>query len=309
MAQIDLSKYLEEHRRHPGIIRTSRITFLGVDGFDVYNISHAFSFRGKTCIAGRVEKRDSEISESVIFEAIGPSTYVATNHCIPMLQDPFIAEVDNQILLGGTEVYADERGRIYSWRTVFFQGSDFDHLNKIIAAPEKMKDVRIAQGDKYYVMSRPQGGVAKFGKIGFNIADKLSDITTEFIASSPLIDDLFDDRVWGGANQIHILRNGLLGILGHVAIMSEGDVRHYYGMTFAIDPETGERSAMKIIAEKKDFGPSEAKREDLIDVIFVGGLVRHPDKTASLYTGLSDAEGHVALIEDPFIEYERRKRG
>ncbi|NCA97567.1 MAG: DUF1861 family protein, partial [Bacteroidia bacterium] len=121
---------------------------------------------------------------------------------------------------------------------------------------------------------------------------------------SPLIDDLFDDKVWGGANQILILKNGLLGVLGHVAIMSQGDVRHYYGMTFALDPKTGKRTDMKIIAEKGDFGPSAAKRPDLVDVIFVGGIIRHKDKTASLYTGLSDAEGHVATIEDPFLEYE-----
>ena len=86
--------------------------------------------------------------------------------------------------------------------------------------------------------------------------------------------------------------------------MSEGDVRHYYGMTFALNPLTGKRTDMKIIAEKKDFGDSEYKRKDLVDVIFVGGIVRHKNKTASLYTGLSDAEGHVAVIEDPFLEYE-----
>jgi len=305
MSQINLQKLIDEHRQKPCVIMTKRLRFHGFPGFDIYNISHAFTFKGKTYIAGRVEKRDSEISTSVIFEQIGPYDYQMTKWQISNLQDPFVELIDGQVLLGGTEIYPDEKGLITSWRTVFYHGPDFDHLRKIILAPVKMKDVRIAKGRQYYVMSRPQGGVAAYGKIGFQAADRLEDITTEFIEKSPLIKDLFDDKVWGGANQILILRNGLLGVLGHVAIMSEGNVRHYYGMTFAFDPATGKRTEMKIIAEKRDFGVSEYKREDLIDVIFVGGIVRHNDKTASLYTGLSDAEGHVALIEDPFLEYEK----
>lgn len=305
MSTINLTRYLQEHRRNPKIISTVKLDFRGVDGYDVYNISQAFTFNGKTYIAGRVEKRTSEISESVIFEQVGPYEYHATDWRIPLLQDPFVEIIDGKIILGGTEIYLDNQGKITSWRTVFYRGSDFAHLRKIILAPLKMKDVRLAKGKKYYVLSRPQGGVARYGKIGFRSATSLEEITTDFIEKAPLIDDLFDDLVWGGANQIHILRNGWLGVLGHVAIMSQGDVRHYYGMTFALDPKTGKRTDMKIIAERKDFGPSAHKREDLKDVIFVGGLVRHLDQTASLYTGLGDAEGHVAFIEDPFLEYEK----
>lgn len=87
--------------------------------------------------------------------------------------------------------------------------------------------------------------------------------------------------------------------------MSEGDVRHYYGMTFYVDPKTGQRGPMKIIAERSDFAPGATKRPDLVDVVFVGGIVRLPNGTAELYTGLSDAEAHVALLEDPFLEYEK----
>ena len=307
MKRINLDQYVVKHREHSGVIQTRRINFHGFSGYDVYNISQAFVFKGKRYIAGRVEKRNTEISSSVIFEQIAPFDYIATKWRIDNLQDPFVEIIDGEIFLGGTEIYPDENGHITSWRTVFYKGKDFDHLKKIILAPLKMKDVRLTKGSKYYVMSRPQGGIAAYGKIGFQAADKLCDITTEFIANSPLIEDLFDDKVWGGANQILVLKNGLLGVLGHVAIMSEGNVHHYYGMTFALNPQTGKRSEMKIIAEKQDFGQSEYKRPDLIDVIFVGGIVRHDDGTASLYTGLSDAEGHLALIEDPFLEYEEMK--
>ena len=190
---------------------------------------------------------------------------------------------------------------------MFFQGKSFDRLTKIIEAPLKMKDVRIAKGSEYYVMSRPQGGIAAWGKIGFDKASSLEQINTSFIEKAPLIDDLFGQNRWGGANQIHVLKNGWLGVLGHVARMSEGDVRHYYGMTFAINPTTRKRTAMKIICERSDFAPGATKRPDLVDVVFVGGLVRLNHGKAMLYTGLSDAEAHYALIDDPFIEYEELK--
>jgi len=303
---LDLEKVLAAHRAHTGILKTDALTFLGVKGNDVYNISHAFDWNGQTYIMGRVEKRDSEFSHSILFRQVAPLTYEATNFAIGALQDPFVAIIDQKLLIGGTEIYPNSEGRIDSWRTVFFQGKDFDCMQKVIQAPAKMKDVRInANKGTYYVMSRPQGGVAKWGKIGFAKTRDFSQITTEFIEKAILLDDLFTDKVWGGANQIHFLKNGLLGILGHVAIMSEGDVRHYYGMTFALDPKTGQHTALKIIAERSDFAPGETKRPDLVDVVFVGGLVRFPDGTANLYTGLSDAEAHVALIEDPFLEYER----
>jgi hypothetical protein len=303
-AKINLDSLLQAHRNHPGIVSTKRLHFLGVPGCDVYNISRAFTWRGKEYIAGRVETRDSEISSVRFFKRVGIDLYEALPIVLPNFQDPSIAMIDKDILVGGTEIYPDESGAIHRWRTVFYSGKSLDELKPVIYAPMQMKDVRILKCDRYYVMSRPQGGVAKWGKIGFASAQDLSDITAELIEKAPLIEGLFDDSLWGGANQMHCLKNGWIGVLGHVARMSEGNVRHYYGMTFALNPTTLEHTPMKIICERADFGPGAAKRPDLIDVVFVGGLTRHNDKTATLYTGLSDAEGHYAVIEDPFLEYE-----
>lgn len=302
----DLEKALAAHRANKHILKHAKLQFIGVSGYDVYNISQSFIWDGITYLAGRVEKRNSEISSVRIFERIAQHSYKVTKHEIPMLQDPSVQIMDGQLLIGGTEIYPNEQGQITSWRTVFYQGKDFMHLTKVLSAPLKMKDVRVIHGDQYYVMSRPQGGVAKYGKIGLASANKLADITPELIEKAPLLDDLFTDQVWGGANQIHVLKNGWLGVLGHVAIMSEGDVRHYYGMTFAVNPVTHERTDLKIICERNDFAPGESKRPDLVDVVFVGGLNRHDDGNATLYTGLSDAEAHVMLIEDPFLEYETK---
>jgi len=300
----NLEVLLENHRRDKRIDHTGKLSFLDVDGYDVYNISHVFSWQGDSYIAGRVEKRDSELSTVRFFKQVGIDTFMATTTVLPNLQDPFVEIIDGELLVGGTEIYPNEKGEIHSWRTVFLQGKSFDQLTKIIEAPLKMKDVRIAKGEEYYVMSRPQGGSAAWGKIGFDKTYSLKRINASFIEKAPLIDDLFGSNCWGGANQIHVLKNGWLGVLGHVARMSEGDVRHYYGMTFAIDPHTRKRTAMKIICERNDFAPGATKRTDLVDVVFVGGLARLNNGKAMLYTGLSDAEAHYALLDDPFIEYE-----
>lgn len=304
IAKLDL--LVAKHRLNNKIISTAKLNFLGVDGYDVYNISGAFVYNNKKYIAGRVEKRDSEISFVAFFERIDENIYQVTPYRIDNFQDPIVNFVDGQLLVGGTKIFPNKQNVIDSWQTVFYQGSSFDELTEIIVAPLKMKDVRIAQdGQTIHMMSRPQGGVARYGKIGYAQAKTLQDITTLFIEQAPLIDDLFGDDTWGGANEIHPLKNGWLAVLGHVAKMSEGLVRHYYGMTFAYHPVLNKCTEMKIICERKDFPPGPSKRDDLVDVVFVGGIVRHGNNLATVYTGLSDAEAYYAIMEDPFTEYER----
>jgi hypothetical protein len=304
---VDIAEALGNHRADPRVHSSHLLFFEGVGDLDVYNPSRDFLFQGRHYLAGRVEPRDSELSKVVIFRKKAPYIYEATDVSLPNLQDPSVAFLGGKILLGGTEIVPDETGKITSWRTVFYEGADFASLQKVLLAPLKMKDVRVFENQKSFdVFSRPQGGVAGPGKIGFAIASSLKAITPEFIEQAPLIDDLFGPKAWGGVNQVHRLKNGWLGLLGHAAFMSEGDVRHYYGMTFAFNPKTRERTPYKIIAERLDFPGGPAKRSDLADVIFVGGVVRRPDGLATLYAGLSDARSALALIDDPFKEYEKK---
>jgi hypothetical protein len=109
---------------------------------------------------------------------------------------------------------------------------------------------------------------------------------------------------WGGANELHLLSNGLIGVLGHVAYFDEKMNRHYYAMAFSFNVETSETSPVKLIASRKNFNTGEYKRKDIIDVIFSGGINRLQDGMAELFVGVSDAEAHKILIQDPFLEYE-----
>ena len=300
-----IDELIQTHRQNPKIFKTYKLNFLGVDGFDVYNICQEFEMNGKTYLPGRVEKRNSEVSKIIFFEKVNQNTYINSYVELNMMQDPCMSTIDKKLIIGGTEIYANSVGHIVSWNTSFYQGINIHDLEKFASAPAKMKDVRLVQTDKIHVFSRPQGGIAKGGRIGYTSCNSIDEINADLIDRAPLLFEHFSDECWGGVNQVHVLKSNLLGIVGHIAIMSPGDVRHYYGMVFAFNPKTRQSTKVKIICERRDFEKGAYKREDLIDVVFLGGINRNNDGTATLFTGLSDAESHCAIIEDPFLEYER----
>ncbi|WP_116191317.1 DUF1861 family protein [Paenibacillus taihuensis] len=77
-------------------------------------------------------------------------------------------------------------------------------------------------------------------------------------------------------------------------------------MVFAFDPVTEVHTPIRLIAKRVDFLSGSAKRADLVDVVFSGGLVRLQGGKAVLYAGISDAEAHRIEIPDPFLAYEQR---
>ena len=68
---------LELRKAERKVVNPRQITFHGVDGYDVYNISTPFTCEGRHYIAGRVEKRDTEFSVVRIFEKTGEDEYTA----------------------------------------------------------------------------------------------------------------------------------------------------------------------------------------------------------------------------------------
>ncbi|MCK9911679.1 DUF1861 family protein, partial [Microbacteriaceae bacterium K1510] len=75
---------------------------------------------------------------------------------------------------------------------------------------------------------------------------------------------------------------------------------HYYPMAFEFDPASEAWSGLRLIGERRDFLPGPAKRPDLEDVVFSGGLIRVGDGRAVLYAGISDADAQTLDIPDPF---------
>lgn len=280
-----------------------KLCFHEVFGCDVYNPSAAFSYEGRTLLCARVEKRDSEHSEAVFFyEKEENNFYPVETIQRYKLQDPFITKVADYYVFGGTEIFPHpENPNALWWHTKFYYGKSLETLTELTTGPKGMKDIRVVElkDGRVGVFSRPQGEIGGRGKIGFTIIDKLEDLNAAVIESAPLL-ELFDDEEWGGVNEPLLLEDGKIGILGHIAKFTAGDVRHYYAMSFILDPLTGEYTDAKIIAERADFVEGPSKRPDLEDVLFSGGILLKGSK-AELYVGVSDCEVQKIQIQNPFL--------
>lgn len=285
---------------------TQKLNFTGVDHKDVYNITAPFQDEGEWVIAGRVEARDSEHSNVVFFVERDGQWAPREGAPILELQDPFFTKINGELIVGGVQIYPHPvKADALMWRTVFYRGKNIASLELFFIGPDGMKDLRLVDlKDGIGVLTRPQGDKGGRGKIGFTRIASLEALSIPLIEETPLLEGQFVDEEWGGANEAHLLKNGLLGVLGHIASFDEAGDRHYYPMVFAIDPETGDYSGIQLIAVRNQFLPGVAKRPDLEDVVFSGGLVRHQDGTAHIYAGISDAEAQRATIPDPFAQFE-----
>lgn len=299
---------LAEFERKQTSYHAEKLAFAGVGDRDVYNIAAPFRDRGEEVIAGRVEGRATERSE-VMFFVLRDGVWMPREQAPTFaLQDPFITFIGGELVFGGVEVSfdPDETEKVQSWRTLFYRGRDIESLRYFASGPEHMKDIRLVElaDGRIGVFTRPlEVGGAK-ALIGYTEIDTLEQLTPETIAGASLFQDQFLKSEWGGANEAHLLGNGWIGVLGHISYMEKGYIRHYHAMTFAYNPKTGTRTPIKIIAARRQFPEGPAKRPDLADVIFSGGIHRLSGGKAILYVGVSDAEAHRILIDDPFAEYE-----
>jgi len=286
---------------------SEKILFEGVGHRDVYNITAPFMSGGRRILSGRVESRATELSEIIFFNKRGDTAWEPVADAPTFgLQDPCITLIDGQLILGGVRFPVELPGGGKSWRMEFYSGSSLNSLKAMFQGPDKMKDIRLgAMADgRVAVLTRSQGVKGGRGKIGFCIAASPDAITADLIEAAPSIEGQFIPEEWGGANEAHLLKNGLLGILGHIACFDSGGGRHYYPMSFVLDPVKKTTSPVRIIARRSDFPAGAAKRPDLADVVFSGGLVRNGAGWATLYSGLGDAEAGWLKIPDPFATFE-----
>lgn len=300
------SELLKEFHKKEQPYVAEKIVFKGIGDKDVYNITAPFSDNGETVLAGRVERRDDEHSQVYFF--VNVDGYWVPKKGAPVfdLQDPFIARIQGDLVLGGVEINPDPVKReILQWKTVFYRGKHLADLHKFTETPVGMKDVRLTElkDGSVGVLTRHQGEKGGRGKIGFTRIATLDDLNTDVFENAPLLDGQFHEQEWGGANEAHLLPNGMLGILGHIACFDRSGNRHYYPMIFVLDPDTRQCSEISLIATRANFLEGPAKRPDLADVVFSGGLVREPDGTATFFAGTSDAEAQKIKMKDPFIPY------
>lgn len=284
------------------------IRFQGVDGLDVYNITAPFHRLGQTCLFGRVEARDVEHSKLVLFSRGDDGVWAPSDLMAPLdsLQDPCFTEVDGDIILGGVRFPVDLHDGTTGWRMEFYRLGPDGQLDHLFNGPDKMKDIRLKQlsDGSIAVFTRPQGEIGGRGRIGLTVVGSLSEVTAEVMEAGRLLPAQHSSDEWSGANEIHLLENGKLGVLGHLARFDHNEHRQYFAVVFTVCPSTGHAGPLRLIAERRDFPEGPKKRPDLEDVIFSGGLVRGNNGTAELYVGLSDAAAAKIVIPDPFASIE-----
>lgn len=127
-------------------VNSSKIKFRLIQGQeDIYNITAPFQWEGKTWIAGRIEARDSEYSRIGFFEKAG-SEWVEMPMEPLYLQDPFVARIGEELILGGVEVFDDEENPGHlNYRTVFYRGEGIKTLKRFACGPDRMKDIRLCE--------------------------------------------------------------------------------------------------------------------------------------------------------------------
>ena len=286
---------------------SGKLIFQGMGQRDVYNVTAPFDYLGHPTIAGRVEKRDDELSEIHLFrqnaEVWEPLPFFPS---FAGLQDPCVTRLKGKLLIGGVRYPVACPDGTEAWQMEFYLENTEDSFVHVFTGPLKMKDIRFLElaHDQLLVLTRPQGKRGGRGKIGFLIIGDISELTDEIIEQAPLL-DLCPDEQWVGGNEAHLLESGLIGVLGHLASFDENGDRSYQPMVFPLDPKTGRHGPCEVIARRKDFPPGPAKRPDLVDVVFSGGLSRMENGKARLFVGLSDAEAGWIDLTDPFLGFER----
>ncbi|MDP4010484.1 MAG: DUF1861 family protein [Candidatus Spechtbacteria bacterium] len=287
-----------------------KLRFSGVGKHDVYNISAPFRIGDATVIVGRVEAREAWADSHVVFFEEKSGVWIPVSGAPTLkLEDGFATHIGDETIVGGVEVYPNPAA-IYSrgvgYRTVFYRGRDFPSLQKFAQGPDMMKDIRLTHlaSGRISVFTRPQGGSSGRGEIGYTELSNLEELNAENILGARIIKDQFAPKEWDGVNEMHVLEDGIVGVLGHIAYKDLRGDKHYFAMSFRYDPKIHQASSIEIIATRKNFPAGEVKMPELSDVVFPGGLIRHGDGTATLYAGLSDAEAGSITLPDPF--YEKR---
>jgi hypothetical protein len=299
-----------------GVKNAKKIRFAKVEKQDVYNVTAPFQCKNSTYILGRVEPRDIEESARMIFfKKKGNYWYPDSNCPVFDLQDPFITNLGGTFVLGGVQVKPNPRKPFaLTYRTLFYKGTDIHNLKKFAAGPWGMKGIRLIQlpQDKIGVFTRPQGNKGRRGNIGFTTINSLANLSPRLLSKVELIPDQFARGEWGGVNEVLILKTGKLGILGHIARFSRDKrrdyrMRFYYPMVFAFDPKTRKASSIRVLVRRAELPEGDAKRPDLYNVVYPGGIIRENSK-AKLYAGVGDAEAYEIMIKDPFKYYEKNDK-
>lgn len=289
---------------------------------DTYNPSRAFKVDDKTVTAVRVESRGAENDSAVEFFELDEKGHGRLIENAPVLegyQDPFYEdEIGGQKILGAVKIEEIE-GELYYKTELFKFKNHLTELQKFADGPQMMKDIRLLELEQNCigVFIRPQGDKYGRGQIGyFEIGnlDELQDDLLNWQGRAKIFDNLFAPDEWGGVNDLHLLKNGKVGLIGHIARLvhdDETDAKEYYATTAVFDPSSQEISNLEIIMAEEDLEEQlglkfSRKNPTLKSVLYPGGTLRHSDGTMEFYAGVGDTRAVEFRIQDPLTRHENQ---
>lgn len=287
------------------------LTFLGVEGYDVYNASLPFTYAGNTYLFGRVEKREiwADSTARLFIKQQENQYALVPDAKVYPLEDPFLVPIDDEFVLGGTCVTKTE-GVVTNYHVRFYRGKNPLEMECFATGPERMKDIRLVElpNGEIGVMSRHRGTEitrekGSLAEIGYTQIKSLDRLCPEIIANAPLIPSVFTSTQWGGANQLIPLEGGRIGVVGHhawqVPFEGERPLAIYVATSFRFDPKAWQVEDLKLIGKRRMFPDYPPKRPFLQDCLFTSGIVTEKGQTL-LYSGLGDAAQGYLPIVNPF---------
>ncbi|MCM3042133.1 DUF1861 family protein [Paenibacillus motobuensis] len=312
---MNLIERREHFEMNKSIYESAKLTFYGVEGYDVYNVSIPFQWKGREYIFGRMERR-SEWARSWVrlYEKTGKDQWtLVPDSMIYPLEDPYITLIGNTLVMGGTHVRYQQNS-VDTYFGYFYKGTEIDDLHYFTTGPEYMKDIRLVEmdGGRIGVFSRPRSEEIRrtFGSesmIGFTVINSLDELTMEVVENAPYIYGLFEQNEWGGCNQAYYLDSGNIGVIGHICYKTteeDGGMKQVY-MNFSFVLDVAHHVAMdqKIIGTRTCYPDGPAKKPELTDCAFSSGIVMREDGKCDLYSGIGDTEAGRIVIDYPFAGY------
>ncbi|MBR4206612.1 MAG: DUF1861 family protein [Clostridia bacterium] len=307
----------EAFEKNKTVYSSRKLTFKGVDGYDVYNCSIPFRRRGETYMFGRVEKREEWARSWVyLFRKTGEDLFERVpESMIYTIEDPYVAVIRGELCMGGTYVVR-MRNEVKTYWANFYRGQDLMNLYYFTTGPDYMKDIRlIDMGEKGIgVFSRPRDEATekKYGSlsiVGFTTIRSLDELDDKTVSEAKVIDGMFEAGEWGGCNQCYLLDSGYIGIIGHKCYHYDWEdgrsMQAYCNVAFVFDPETHALLDEKVIGTRTCYPAGPAKVFNTTDCAFTSGIVMREDGKCDLYSGIGDTEEGVITIDYPFEGYGR----
>lgn len=312
---MSLTAEREQFEQTKRIYESVTLTFKGVEGYDVYNPSIPFEWKGTRYLFGRVERRAEWARSWVrLFTESGPDQWtLVPDSMIYQLEDPYVSLIGDQLVMGGTHVRF-KQGAIDTYYGYFYKGEQIDDLVYFTTGPDRMKDIRLVEllDGRIGVFSRPRNDEvrAKYGSesvIGFTVIDSLDELTAELVENAPVIPGLFAAGEWGGCNQAYALADGNIGVIGHKCCTEYAEdgsfTRVYLNFSFVLDVAAHLPHAQRIIGTRTCYPPGPAKKPSLTDCAFTSGIVMRKDGKVDLYSGIGDTQAGRIVIDYPFAGY------